>query len=114
MFCIISGDVSDDVWCSGVIVARLAATKLVTKSGSVYKLKGWLREDEELCQCFSKQLIALFKRGFPVTWEKALSEDLLRFAKKIFWVELNLRRLIDHNQHHQLLKRSEQNKVSSD
>ena len=77
---LISGDLSDETWCSGAVVARLSSTKLVTKSGSVYKLKGWLREDEEMCECFSKPLIAMFKRGFPVNWEKALHEDLLRFV----------------------------------
>eukprot|EP00731_Ephydatia_muelleri_P028136 Em0019g1009a len=71
------GDLCDQVWSSSAVVARVAARTLVTKSGTLYKLKGWLREDDELYEGFSKKLVALFKRGFPVNWEKALREDQL-------------------------------------
>lgn len=75
----ISGDLCDQVWSSSAVVARMAARTLITKSGTIYKLKGWLHEDEELHEGFSKKLIAIFKRGFPVNWVKAMKEDLLRF-----------------------------------
>lgn len=80
-----SGDLCDQVWSSSAVVARVAARTLVTKSGTLYKLKGWLREDDELYEGFSKKLVALFKRGFPVNWEKALREDQLRFGNIVVW-----------------------------
>ena len=79
----ISGDLCDQVWSSSCVVARINSKTLVTKSGTTYKLKGWLQEGAELNLGFSKKLVAHFKRGFPANWEKILKEDQLRFGSAV-------------------------------
>ncbi|KAK3596491.1 hypothetical protein CHS0354_007397 [Potamilus streckersoni] len=67
-------DNSDQFWHSSAILKRLSAKRVISNSGTVYKLVGNIVKLDALDAGYPLEVVNAFKHGFPKDWQETLQE----------------------------------------
>ena len=73
---LVSGECSEETWCTSKIVTRISEKMVATKKGTVYVLEGDLtvrRSDRHDLLPTPQFLLDRFASGFPENWEQLVS-----------------------------------------
>ncbi|KAL3872926.1 hypothetical protein ACJMK2_036099, partial [Sinanodonta woodiana] len=86
----------DQFWHSSAILKRLSAKRVLSNSGTVYKLVGNIVKLDALDAGYPLQVVNAFKHGFPTDWQEILQEYCNPDRKKVKTNETSRSEKVNH------------------